>query len=335
MRSCRYRYIVATAAAGIVLWTATGGLVHVYMICADFRTMGESSFRILRGIRPAIALASMGLVFSLAVLAAVLAGGATSRLSLVIVLPILAGAGVGVVEGVAVSSRFWGFDPSLNLTAESTRFWAGALCGAVSTIPMIPVALRAYRGQAFAASRKSARRLLVWFAWLYGPLFGGLASMTAVTVFEVESTPFMIVYVLAMIGAFVWLIFAWIRVLLQSVFSGNLAEVTGGALILGSFTLIVLQLFGKEGVLRVVAYLLAMLVVIGLVGGIGQLLSSAWKGWMEKASSPTSEESNSRVEVWVCSNCLNPVHRPHWKFEGGSYCHNCHGLYIAIFKGYR
>jgi len=137
-----YRPFVLTAIVGCLLWTATGGFIHAYVISPDWESMGQSSLQNLAGLRPVLALICTGLVFGLAIQIATFIGGALRSEPLVIFLPIIVGAGVGALQGMVVSSAVWGFDPTTVFRSDVTRLVSGGICGFILTPPSIMIGIR-------------------------------------------------------------------------------------------------------------------------------------------------------------------------------------------------
>jgi glucose-6-phosphate-specific signal transduction histidine kinase len=137
-----YRPFVVTAVVGCFLWTVTGGFIHAYVISPDWEIMGQSTFQNLAGLRPVLVLICTGLVFGLAIQIAAFTGGAVRSEPLVIFLPIVVGAGVGVLQGMVISSGFWGYDPTTVFRSDVTRLVSGGMCGFILTPPSIMIGIR-------------------------------------------------------------------------------------------------------------------------------------------------------------------------------------------------
>lgn len=141
----KYRPFVVTTLVGAALWTATGGLLHAYVICPDWERLGPTAVENLAGIRPLLALVATGLLFGLAIEVAKFLGAVLRSEGAVMLAPIVAGAAVGALQGAIVPTELWGFADSVVYRSETTRVLSGAMCGFILTVPSIMIGIRLRR----------------------------------------------------------------------------------------------------------------------------------------------------------------------------------------------
>jgi hypothetical protein len=137
-----YRPFVVTTIVGCILWTATGGFIHAYVISPDWETMGQRSLQNLAGVTPVLALICTGLAFGLAIQLSTFIGGVLRSEPLVIFLPIVVGAVVGGLQGILVSTGLWGFNATTAFRSDGMRVVTGAICGFILTVPSIMIGIR-------------------------------------------------------------------------------------------------------------------------------------------------------------------------------------------------
>jgi hypothetical protein len=146
MHEERYRPFVVTTLVGAGLWTASGGLIHAYVICPDWQRLGPTVIEKLAGVGPLLALVCTGLFFGLAIELAKFLGAVLRSESAVMLAPIAAGAAIGALQGAVVPTELWGFAKSVVFRSESTRILSGAICGLILTIPTVMIGIGIRRG---------------------------------------------------------------------------------------------------------------------------------------------------------------------------------------------
>jgi len=137
----KYRPFVVTTLVGTVLWTATGGFIHAYVICPDWEQLGPTAIEKLAGLRPLLALLFTGLFFGLSIEVAKFLGAVLRSEGAVMLAPIVAGAAIGALQGTVVPTELWGFAESVVYRSESTRILSGAMCGFILTVPSIMIGI--------------------------------------------------------------------------------------------------------------------------------------------------------------------------------------------------
>ena len=136
-----YRPFVVTTLVGNILWTVSRGFIHAYIISPDWESLGSTAIERLAGFRPLVALVSTGLSFGLAIEVAKFLGAVMRSEGAVMFLPIVAGAGIGALQGAFVSTEIWGFADSVAYRSEVTRILSGAACGFILTVPAIMIGI--------------------------------------------------------------------------------------------------------------------------------------------------------------------------------------------------
>lgn len=141
MKEERYRPFVVAAISGCILWCASGGVIHAYVICPDWETMGQGAITALRGWQPFAALMCTGLIFGLAVEVAKFTGAVFRSEGAVLFLPIVAGALIGALQGHFVTTDFWGFAPDTVFRGDTLRLLTGAMCGFILSYPTVLIGI--------------------------------------------------------------------------------------------------------------------------------------------------------------------------------------------------
>src|SRR6266545_323928 len=126
MNEEKYRPFVVSAIIGCMLWTATGGLIHAYIVSPDWDEMGQRTFSLLLQWRPVVSLLLTGLLFGLGVEVAKFMGAIFLSQAAVLFLPIVSGVVIGGLQGEIISTDIWGFSREVVFRAESTRIFVGA-----------------------------------------------------------------------------------------------------------------------------------------------------------------------------------------------------------------
>jgi len=142
----KYRPFVVGAVTGCILWSIIGGFIHAYVISPDWEAMGQNAVAALIGWRPFIALICTGLVFGLSVEVAKFIGAVFRSEGAVLFLPVLAGALVGALQGMAVLSHFWGFAADTAFRSDAVRTVSGAVLGLILSYPTVMIGIAIRRG---------------------------------------------------------------------------------------------------------------------------------------------------------------------------------------------
>lgn len=137
----KYRPFVVTTLVGGVLWIASGGLLHAYVISPDWEQLGPTAIEKLAGIRPLLALIVTGLFFGLAIEVAKFLGAVLRSEGAVMLAPIVAGAAIGALQGTVIPTELWGFAESVVYRSETTRIFSGAMCGFILAVPAIMIGI--------------------------------------------------------------------------------------------------------------------------------------------------------------------------------------------------
>jgi uncharacterized membrane protein len=137
MHEEKYRPFVVAAIVGCILWSVSGGLIHAYLLCPDWEAMGQNAITALLGGQPLVVLVCTGLVFGLAVEIAKFIGATFRSEGAVLFFPVLAGALIGVLQGLLVVSNLWGFAADTVFKGDNFRLLTGAACGAILSYPTV------------------------------------------------------------------------------------------------------------------------------------------------------------------------------------------------------
>ncbi len=132
----KWRPLVVGAITGCALWSFTGGFIHAYVISPNWGMMSQSIGSLVSW-RSLLALICTGFLFGVSIEIAKFFGGSLRSNKLVLLLPIVGGVAIGVVQGLAVVTNFWGFPENLTFRDSDTRLWTGAMTGLILTYPSI------------------------------------------------------------------------------------------------------------------------------------------------------------------------------------------------------
>lgn len=138
----KFRPFVVTAITGCLLWTLTGGGVHAFLICPDYKAMDNDAIKNLFQIQPIISLALMGLFYGFLIESAKFMGAWFRSELLVLILPLVAGAVIGYFQANIVVEDFWGFGATTIFKADGIRGWTGVIFGIVLSYPVITLGIK-------------------------------------------------------------------------------------------------------------------------------------------------------------------------------------------------
>ncbi|GAB4374952.1 MAG: hypothetical protein Kow0042_19980 [Calditrichia bacterium] len=137
----KYRPFVVGAITGCILWTISGGFIHAYVISPDWEVMGQNAVAALIGWRPLIALICTGFIFGLSVEVAKFIGAVFRSEGAVLLLPMVAGALIGALQGEFVVSNLWGFAANTVFRGDNLRLLTGAVCGFILSYPTVIIGI--------------------------------------------------------------------------------------------------------------------------------------------------------------------------------------------------
>jgi hypothetical protein len=137
----KYRPFIVGAITGCILWSISGGFIHTYVISPDWEAMGQNAVSTLIGWRPFIALICTGLVFGLSVEVAKFIGAVLHSRRAILLLPILAGALIGALQGKFITSNLWGFATHTVFRNDTLRLLTGAIFGFILSYPTIIIGI--------------------------------------------------------------------------------------------------------------------------------------------------------------------------------------------------